>query len=43
MIRLVLFPNLTRIISLEVVAAFIAYENAQINSTSRNYPNTQPL
>jgi hypothetical protein len=26
-----------------VVAAFIAYENAQINSTSRNYPNTQPL
>jgi len=30
---LVLFPNLTRVISLEAVAAFIAYENTQINST----------
>ena len=29
--RLVLFPNLIRIICLEVVATFIAYKNTQIN------------
>ena len=32
--RLVLFPNLTRIISIEVIATFIAYENTQINPTA---------
>ena len=32
--RLVLFPNLTRIISIEVIATFVAYENTQINPTA---------
>ena len=31
--RLVLFSNLTRIISLEVVVGFVVYENTQINLT----------
>jgi hypothetical protein len=31
---LVLFPNLTRIISLEATIAFVAYENTQINLTT---------
>jgi hypothetical protein len=32
--RLVLFPNLTGIISLEVAATFIAYKNTQIHLTT---------
>jgi hypothetical protein len=31
--RLMLFPNLTRIINSEVAAAFVAYENTHINPT----------
>jgi hypothetical protein len=32
--RLVLFPNLTRIISLEAAATFITYKNTQIHLTT---------
>jgi hypothetical protein len=30
-----IFPNLTRIIILEAIAAFVAYENTQINPTTK--------